>query len=205
MTLLIPVEGQMIRSRVLFDAIDRMQNSLFPNIVDLHWDPGAASHQNHYYLVVNGPSDAVTDDDVQRFFRTGIDAKDDYFVLVNISSDTRLEAILTPLIAGPALWSRIKKEAPVVLMSRGRIPSLTSVRDITVYPIKNYKEDAATILGSISDPSERSKIIELLKQFNKIVQLKPALFGVGLNFNAVIDGMIERLEKNREKRPPPAR
>jgi hypothetical protein len=35
-------------------------------------DPGGASLSHHYYLVVNGTSASVTDDDVQSFFCTGM-------------------------------------------------------------------------------------------------------------------------------------
>jgi hypothetical protein len=160
-----------------------------------HWS-NSYSGQRYYYLVVDGPSAAVSSDDIQSFFRTGIDA-DELFAFVDISSDKRLETALKAIKDGPDLWDKIKSETPVFLSSAGRIPDAVSAQAIHVRPIKNYRKDAADFLLLAVSSVDQPKILEVLKRFNKIANLRPSLFGVGLNINAIIDEMIAGIERTR--------
>jgi hypothetical protein len=148
----------------------------------------------YYYLVINGPATTLKDEDVQDFFRKGVETPDEAFVFVNIASDARLEHRLNALPNGPELFAKIKEQAPVFITTKVRIPELTDVSGVEVRQIKNYAEDAVYMSRALIQVNKENKTVERLRTFNKIAHLKPNLFGVGFNLNELIEEIIKKME-----------
>jgi hypothetical protein len=155
--------------------------------------------QNYFYLVVrSGPSLGLSSGDILSFYKSAVNTSIEHiFVLVDISSDVRLENDLKKLVGGPELFARIEQSAPLFLIARKPIPRISDVQSIELYPIADYKKDVDVIYAKmgLNSFSTRRAAINFLRAINKYVHLKPNLLGVGANFNEAISDFLDRLER----------
>jgi hypothetical protein len=148
---------------------------------------------NHYYLVIKGDA-ALNQETTQHFYRTGLNAQDGVFVFVDIGSDSRLHDLLAKVKGGPELYSRIEREAPVFLATDMNIGGITDAEDIELRRITDYQSDLEYIYDGLANEDWRDRTVNVLKQVNDYAQLKPSLFGIGINLNKLISDLIKRLE-----------
>ncbi len=155
--------------------------------------------QRFFYLVVKTDrQSAVNQDDIQSFFRAGANTNSDYiFVFVDLTGDDRLCRYLSAKPGGSDLYRQIEQEAPVFLISDKSLTNKKDVSDVRLVKIKDYDGDAAIIYHEMGfDSSDtRRAAIRFLKRVNRYFQLRPGIFGFGLNFNEMISDLLERLER----------
>jgi len=72
------------------------------------------------------------------------------------------------------------------------------VKDLlgTIYVEKKTEEEILRLLRKLKSETDNQK--SLVKKANEIIQLQPNFFGVGVNFNKVID-LTRRLFKKKSK------
>jgi hypothetical protein len=162
-------------------------------------DYGGGAHGSsgsmYFYLIIDGQS--LASDDVDRYFKTAVNAGDDHiFVFMDISTDNRLAQDLTRLPKGAEFFMDIKQKAPVFLVSTKRIPEVTDIKAIEMFPISSYEQDVDIIYSKMNMHSRttRMKAIEFLERFNACLIIKPSIGGVGLNKNEVFSILIARLK-----------
>jgi hypothetical protein len=167
----------------------------------LDWDDldGGGPGISFYYLIIKGDA-AVNVEQEQHFYRTALTEKNDWFIFIDIGCDFSLRDHLAKLPGGPELYSTIEQQAPIVLSAPRPIIDMQDVATIKVRQITDYYADLEYIYKRLSDIGSRSNVIESIKRFNSYAQLKPSLFGIGININEMLSDVIKRWENNNPSR-----
>jgi hypothetical protein len=158
-----------------------------------------------FYLVVKSdgtltiPRETVKrlgNHEIDSFFKTAVKMPDYGFVLVDITTDSRLEAALQQLPGGASLMDRIMSEAPLVLISSIAIPKVTDANTIECFPIRNYDKDIDVIYQKmgIHAPATRRAAIRFFKRLNSYVKLEPNIQGIGFNISKMIADLLDKLD-----------
>ena len=158
---------------------------------------GGAPHQDFYYLVINGEGQTTSSEEIQNFYRTGINSQsNDIFVFVDVGTDNRLRDDLDKLPGGAELYESIVRQAPVFITTPMRIPMLTDLAKVHLHPITSYETDLDFIYKKFRHTGWRVRTAATMKQVNAYLQLKPSFFGIGLNLNEMLADLIRQLEQN---------
>jgi hypothetical protein len=175
---------------------------------DAHWSgdySGAGGPKTpagyYFYLVVRSDERerSLDPDDIQKFFRTGVNAGRDYaFTMVDIMTDHRLGEDVLKMENGPAFYEKLDASTPAFLITRFPLHRLKDADDITLHPVTDYEKDVNIIYKEMGLPpvDTRRRTINFLRKVNSYLNLKPSIFGFGANLNEVIADLIKRLERD---------
>lgn len=184
----------------------------YPKPVFIGIEGGGTSYTNaeiYFYLVVNGLSEAtISQANLQDFFQVGIDSRHEYvFVLIDISTDNRLENSLRLSDEGVRLWETMYAKLPVLAISRySNLSDLNNTKNVEIIQILDYVDAATHIFDKMGMPSPggRRKAIELLRRVNSYVEIKVGVPGIAvLHVSKILADLIELLERHGRAPPPP--
>jgi hypothetical protein len=157
------------------------------------------SDSSYYYLVISTDKATISEDDLQNFYRVGVNTDDLHvFMVVDLATDHRLRDDLLSIPGGAKLYERLENFVPAFLFSKTRITrSMMDASDIELVPISEEfraEIDRIYVKVGLAPSAARSAILRALKAVNAYVNLKPGLFGIGVNLNQAISDLIARLE-----------
>jgi hypothetical protein len=149
-----------------------------------------------FYLAINGLSDQVGRNEADIFFHAATSTgKEWIFILLDISSDLRVEAFLKTIPGGSELFERLK-QSPAFLVTTKRLDLLQNVDEIQLIAFEDFEsamDEIYAIMG-LQTKSARQAFISFLKGINKRVGIKPGVVGISLNVNELISDLIGLLE-----------
>jgi hypothetical protein len=163
-----------------------------------HGGCGSDTPSRYFYLIVKSqsPDATINQDDIQKFVGSAVDSQRGYFFsLLDIATDQRLKDDLLRMTNGAAFFDQLLASVPAFLITYDAIPILKSADKIELYPISNYNNDVQIIYEHMgfARPAVRRGAIVMLEGLNKYIQLKPNIFGLGVNLNEVISDLIVRI------------
>jgi hypothetical protein len=167
-------------------------------MVDLGGIGGGPGIELLIYLVIKGKDQTVSNDEIQSFFKTGLNSHSGFgLCFIDIASDLRLSDYLSKIKDGDKLYAQLEKSAPAFVVTTQSLLYLSTIDAVEVIPISDYATDVNKIYErmGLTSLSRRLQAIEFLKKVNGYLQLKPNVFGLGFNLNDVLADLIKRLEQ----------
>lgn len=145
------------------------------------------------HLVVNG-SDGLKEKDQEAFFYEALRAGPEITCsLVNVASDTRLEADIKRIPRGSGLFDKILQSAPCFLVCLKPIRKAKNIDEINLIPVRSFVDDldAVVSVARMKELDNAEVFFRLLEFANRFIYLRPNIMGVGVDINEMIDGYIK--------------
>jgi hypothetical protein len=101
---------------------------------------GSGSPGRYFYLVLKSGQieDPLDPNDVQKFFRSGVNTSSDYaFTVVDIATDQRLKDDLIKIDNGVDFFQRLEASVPAFLITSMSISHVVTANAINMYPIRD--------------------------------------------------------------------
>lgn len=118
------------------------------------------------------------------------------FGYCEITRDPRLKKSLSKTTEGKALFRRLLQEAPVITFSNKILGDAENTEAVKIFPLSDLGDSPKSVMDEIyrrigeANKKANEHNLKKISQLNNILQLKPSLFGLGLNVNNLIDDWV---------------
>ena len=118
------------------------------------------------------------------------------FGYAELAKDDRLKKLLFESKEGVEFFKKIKADSPLLSVSNKILGDIENIKNVKLFPLSQIEENPLDALERIKsearlvNSADEKGFLDGLESFNKIISLKPELFGLSVNINAIIDSWI---------------
>lgn len=120
------------------------------------------------------------------------------FGFAEIDKDNRLREALSKTVEGVALYEQLRRRVPVITVSNNILGDASNTGNVKVFALAELEHDPLGVLEDIQRAAgvrtvkDGKTFFDGIDRLNKILSIKPGVFGISINVNEVIDLWIKK-------------
>ena len=119
------------------------------------------------------------------------------FGFAELNKDKRLFDLLSKTEEGRSFYGQLEALLPVVTVSNSILGDVDNIRNVRTFPLSDFETDPLGSLARIQKEAclithtEKVGFLDGIETLNRIVSLRPGLFGLSVNFNELISDWLK--------------
>jgi hypothetical protein len=120
------------------------------------------------------------------------------FGYAEINKDKRLYEALSKTKEGKLLYMTLLKKMPLITVSEHILGDPLHTEDVKIFPLSELNRNPLIVLNKLYNAAKAGKvhgerhIVERLDSLNRIISIKPGLFGISLDVNKIFQTWIDK-------------
>ncbi len=120
------------------------------------------------------------------------------FGYAEVNSDNRLKSSLSQSEEGARFYELLLRRIPVITVSNDTLGNSMNTKNVKLFPLTDLDSNPLATINSLyvaansNSSGDNAYLIDKIEYINKIISIKPGLFGVSINANSIIQDWINR-------------